>query len=121
MHRGCAQRKSVAWLAVLAMCLLLFAPSISRVIPGDTSPMGMDSSCHEPMHGASHSSNDHHRDAMDACGYCALASHGTVLRDTVVFSVPPMPAAPALVQQGGQSIVVTAVQRRLARGPPATV
>ncbi|QAU23985.1 DUF2946 domain-containing protein [Dyella sp. M7H15-1] len=123
MHRGRAQHKSVAWLAMLAMCLLVFAPCISRIISGNAMAlsMGMDGICSEHAHTTPHSPRDRHRDTMDACGYCVLISHGTMLCDTVVLCVPSMPLAFVfVVQPVGRRIAAAVVQRRLARGPPAS-
>lgn len=119
MSRAHAQRKAVAWLAVLAAGLLLFAPTVSRVLLPASMDMAMGAMCGE--HGAAdpHSGHDHHADLLDACAYCALVSHGSLPLHAVAFSVPAIPAAPAAALPGGRSIAAIAVERLPARGPPA--
>lgn len=119
MSRARAQRKAVAWLAVLAAGLLLFAPTVSRVLLPASMDMAMGAMCGE--HGAAepHSGHDHHADLLDACAYCALVSHGSLPLHAVAFSVPAIPAAPAAALPGGRSVAAIAVERLPARGPPA--
>ena len=116
MARARAQRKAVAWLAVLAAGLLLFAPGVSRMLL--PASMAMAAMCGEHPHGDQHPDNSHHTDPLNACAYCALVAHGTLPLDAVTFSVPAIPSAPAAVLPGGRSLTTLAVERLPARGPP---
>jgi len=119
MIHGRARRKNIAWLAMLAMCLLVVAPSLSRILSSPSMPTSMDEMCSTHEHDAAHDTKDHrHADAMDACGYCVLVSHGTALGGTVAFSVPPLPVAPAATQLHGRRITIVRVWHQPARGPP---
>ena len=122
MIRRRARRKTVAWLAMLAMCLLAIAPGISRILSTPSMAASMGEMCGDHEHHDAHDSKDHrHADALDACGYCVLVSHGTALGGTVVFSVPVLPAAPAAAQLTGRSTTIVRVWHQPARGPPLGV
>ncbi|AIF47606.1 hypothetical protein HY57_10170 [Dyella japonica A8] len=109
----------VAWLAMLAIGLLVVAPSLSRITSTPSMAAAMGEMCDDHAHNDSPRPNDHrHADALDACAYCVLVSHGTALGGTVVFSVPPAPAAPAATPLTGRSITTVHVWRQPARGPP---
>ncbi|WP_430390660.1 DUF2946 domain-containing protein [Dyella sp. 20L07] len=119
MYRARAQRNAVAWLAILATCLLLIAPSISRVTATASMASSMGAMCGAQEQAGTRPSKDHHHtDVLDACAYCALVSHGTALGSAVVFSVPILPHAPAKVQLTGRSLATISVWRQPARGPP---
>ncbi|WP_157971310.1 DUF2946 family protein [Dyella sp. C9] len=119
MHRTGTRRNVVAWLALWAACLLLFAPSISRLAMAANMDATMADMCGEHAQADEHSPAAHPgTDAMDACAYCALVSHGTVLGGTIVFTVPVLPGAPAIAPESGRRAAATAPRRRLARAPP---
>lgn len=119
MARAHAQRKAVAWLAVLAAGLLLFAPSVSRMLMPASMDMTMGAMCGEHGTADPHSGGNHHADLLDVCAYCTLVSHGGLPLHAVAFSVPAIPAAPAAALACGRSVVAIAVERLPARGPPA--
>nr|WP_233175457.1 DUF2946 domain-containing protein [Dyella sp. ASV24] len=120
MDRGRARRKLIAWLALLATCLLVVAPSVSRVAMAAPMAMSMEAMCGESQHAAPHSSRDHHHaDVFDACAYCALVSHGTISSGVLAFFVPVIPSADLAASTTlpiGRALLV---QRRPARGPPS--
>lgn len=120
MDRGRAQRKFVAWLALLATCLLVVAPSVSRVAMAAPMAMSMGDMCSADLHGATSPSRDHHHaDALDACAYCALMSHGNVSSGALAFSVPAIPSADASTPSALPIGLAFLVQRQPARGPPS--
>jgi hypothetical protein len=88
-------RLYVAWLAMLAMALIVVMPAISRVMPMTGAMPGMDASC--PYH--DHQASTRHPDApgtpadpTERCGYCVLLSHTPLLTANVIVHV--VPAAP---------------------------
>lgn len=116
MDRGRARRKFVAWLALLATCLLVVAPSISRVAMA--APMA--AMCGGDQHAAPDPARDHHHaDALDACAYCALVSHGTVSSGAWALSIPAIPPADATAPFALPIGTAHLVQRQRARGPPS--
>jgi Protein of unknown function (DUF2946) len=84
-----ARHHCVAWLGLMAMWLVVFAPTISQMIvaaradgPGCTLHAAVQSEEH-----AHHAHHMHHADSnmLDACGYCDLFAHH-VAAPTVVPS-----------------------------------
>lgn len=84
----------VAWLAMLAMTLIVVVPVISRMLPMTGAMPGMDGAC--PVHvalNARHAGLPHAPvDPMARCGYCFLLHHSPILGSSVVAHV--VPAAP---------------------------
>lgn len=120
MFRRRAPNKFVAWLAMLAICLLAAVPTVSRVIAATT--VAAEIGCVE------HVQSDHRHgkgedqrpaDGLDACSYCALAAHGSFLGSAIACVVPLVPAAPLAVAVDRRAVVVAAVRCPPARGPPA--
>lgn len=105
---------------MLAMGLLLVAPSISRLLL-PTAPMAMAMAA--PHHGHGHADGDqpdpHAGHGVDVCSYCTLMSHGAVDSGTVAFTVPAVPAAAMTVRPAGRQIANLVIWRKHARGPPA--
>lgn len=131
MLRRPARNRFVAWLAMLAICLLASAPTASRVIAAASAPAaapvlsgGVEHAHagHADSHGEQHADDQHpddgHADHMDACGYCTLAAHGSTLADAIVYTVPMLPAAPLAVAMDHRDVHVAAVRCPPARGPP---
>lgn len=87
-------QRLVAWLAIVAMWLLVAAPTISRTLPATDAWPELGAWC------TGHGLDEHHPSTpdapalhADACGYCALLGHsplltGAVLATPVAF-VPP--------------------------------
>lgn len=118
MFRRRARSKLVAWFAVLAIGLLATAPTVSRLVAAAAGTA--DIGCVEHAHaGQGERKDGGHADALDACGYCTLAAHGAALCSTVTYTVPAVPAASLAVPMDRRDVVVAAVRRQNARGPPA--
>jgi len=133
------QRRFVVWLASVALGLLLFAPSVSRVLyawsGGDVAMPAMAGN-HAGHVG--HSRHDHsgmpghagmagHPDMPDhpgmpmpgdVCGYCTLMCHSPVLASALAFIVLPLPRAPYAAAFGEVQAPVPALLEHRSRGPP---
>ncbi len=118
MFRRRAHRKLVAWFAMLAIGLLATAPTVSRLVAAASGAAGIGCVEHARM-GQGERTDGGHADALDACGYCTLAAHGAALCDAIAYTVPAVPAAPLAVPVDRREVVVAAVRRLGARGPPA--
>lgn len=95
MVRLKTSRVYVAWLAMLAMALIVVMPAISRVMPMTVAMPGMDAPCPQHDHQASAQHPDSPgtpADPMERCGYCVLLSHTPLLTASVIVHV--VPAAP---------------------------
>ena len=107
-----ARNRRIAWLGLMAMWLVVFAPIISQVIVAARAdrPSGiLYSAVHSEGHAhhAHHTQHIHHDHAgsnmLDACGYCDLFAHHvaalTVLPSpllaTVVLATAQIAAPPA--------------------------
>ncbi|MHA6232977.1 DUF2946 family protein [Pseudomonas fluorescens group sp. PF-69] len=81
MPRTRTQRRFATWLAMLALGLLLFAPTVSRTVQAlEHSPDG--AWCSEyTMGNAHHPSESGHAGShvLDACAYCSLLSDNPAL------------------------------------------
>ncbi|NWB95524.1 DUF2946 domain-containing protein [Pseudomonas gingeri] len=96
MPRTRTQRRFGTWLAMLALGLLLFVPTISRTVqaleqqPGGAwCPMhAMDSS--QPHSGESGHAGTH--DMLDACAYCSLFHDSPALPWAIAVLPPLVPA-----------------------------
>ncbi|WP_157214241.1 DUF2946 family protein, partial [Pseudomonas agarici] len=100
MPRTRTQQRFATWLAMLALGLLLFVPTISRTVqalehqPPDgawcsqhvMNAAGHQHSVGEPGHGGVH-------EALDACGYCSLFHDSPALLWAVTILAPQVPAA----------------------------
>lgn len=115
--RGSARQHPFAWLAMLAMGLLLIAPDVSRLLPA--APMPMEIAAPHPGHADGGQPDKHAGHGVDACGYCTLMAHGAVGSGTVAFTVPAIPAAAMAVRPAGRHIANLIIWRKHARGPPA--
>ncbi|WP_199100508.1 DUF2946 family protein [Dyella sp. ASV21] len=118
MGRGRVQRSAVAWLALWALCLLLVAPSVSRLHMAAGMPSGMGAMCGDHGH-APPSTDPHHADALDACGYCVLIGHSPLLGGSIVFTVAALPGAPIKAFDDHQDASLAVARKQPARGPPA--
>jgi hypothetical protein len=93
-----AKRQPLAWLAWLAMALLIVAPLVSHVLPASASMahaahamMGADCP-HGTMDGGHASRRDGTQDPTDCCGYCVLFGQQSLLATCVILHL--LPAAP---------------------------
>lgn len=130
MIRKRTQRRFVVWLASVALGLLLFAPSISRVLyawsanDADIAALAGEPAGHL-AHG--HAGMPDHpgmpeRPGVpsngDVCGYCTLMCHNPVLASALAFIVLPLPRAPySTVPEQGSTSIHGLLDRR-SRGPP---
>jgi hypothetical protein len=112
-------RRYVAWLALLAMALIVVMPAISRVMPMPGMP-GMDVACTHHMAGMHHpGAPDTPADPTVKCCYCVLLHHLPVLPTVALASVPPawmVQTAPELLQADGA--YVSPILSARPRGPP---
>ncbi|RDS79120.1 DUF2946 domain-containing protein [Dyella monticola] len=83
MFKRAAQQRLVAWLALVAMALIVLMPVVSRTMPMDGAMAGMSSGSTDQCHlhaGHQHPGVPAHPDDPTArCGYCVLLSHTPVL------------------------------------------
>jgi hypothetical protein len=128
-----SSRRYVAWLALLAMALIVVMPAISRVMPMDSMAgmpgmSGMTSTDVACPHHDLQAATKHPEapsapaDPMARCGYCVLLSHTPILASSVVVHV--VPAAPnvanpveALPRDRSEAPLLSADPR----GPPAAL
>ena len=126
MIRKHAQRGFVMWLALVALGLVLFVPSISRVLYAwSAQGTAMVSMANE------HASRTHHEHPGmpghpgpgmptngDVCSYCTLMCHSPVLASGLAFTILPLPKTPYLTTLGKVRAPVAALLERHSRGPP---
>lgn len=98
---------TVAWLGMIAMLLVVFAPLVSQLLASaraDT-PVGIIcSAAAGEQPGTKHSASP---DALSACGYCNLLAHhvpapaiaSSPLPSHVVLAAAPVSAQPAYIPQ----------------------
>lgn len=109
-------RRSIAWLATLALWLIVTAPVVSQIVATDTVLS---------MVGACSSDHDHatpplrHPMSMESCGYCGLLGHSPALLGAAIACPPTSPPSARLVVAApniAQAIpLITAASPR---GPP---
>jgi len=111
----------VAWLAMLAMALIVVVPLVTRLIPGAQTMGADDASC--PYHSAADSAHSRspHMPAhpMEWCGYCCLLHHNPLLgSETVVHWVAVV--LPAVIPAPHAALDAPHLLRLSAdpRGPP---
>lgn len=121
MPQGKHPLRSVAWLALLAIALIVVMPVLSRSLPM-AAMQGMDADC--PVHhtdGGKHPSSPHApADPTERCGYCALLHHSPALAAHTAIYLPAAapPEGIAAIRKIGDK---PATPRLSAdpRGPPA--
>jgi hypothetical protein len=125
MFKRHLHRRIAAWLALLAVGLMVAAPGISQVLRSRTGfaelgawcegraglvtrvvPIALESSdmpgmtgssVHSAMSGMDHATGSDMGDmSMDACGYCSLFCHAPTVPATVAFMPMLVPAATAI-------------------------
>jgi hypothetical protein len=124
------QRRFVVWLASVALGLLLFAPSISRVLyawsanDADIAALAGEPAGHL-AHG--HAGMPDHpgmpeRPGVpsngDVCGYCTLMCHNPVLASALAFVILPPPRTPYSTAFAETRAPVPVLLDRRSRGPP---
>ncbi|NWA00157.1 DUF2946 domain-containing protein [Pseudomonas gingeri] len=104
MRRTRTQQRFATWLAMLALGLLLFVPTISRTVQALEHQPPSGAWCPEHvMAGAQHqhpagdSGHGGVHEALDACGYCSLFHDSPALLWAVAVLPPRVPAAPNAV------------------------
>lgn len=136
MIRRRVQRRFV-WLASAALGLLLFAPSISRVLyawSADDAAVAAMTSGHTEHAGHGHADMADHAGVVatpdmpghpgmpmngDVCGYCTLMCHNPVLASALAFVILPPPRTPYSTAFAETRAPVPALLDRRSRGPPA--
>jgi hypothetical protein len=112
----------MAWLAMLAMTLIVVMPVVSRTMSIAGAMPGMDEPC--PIHAAlavKQPGSPHMPvDPMERCGYCYLLHHSPLLGSSILVSLVPAPpeagvAAIALPEDRFRTPRLSANPR----GPPA--
>jgi len=113
-------RHYVAWLAMLAMALIVVMPAISRVMPMGGAMPGMDAACAQHMAGSKHpGAPDSPSDPTAKCGYCVLLHHLPVLPTGAqprLLPALPSQSAPALARVDDAYVLPILSARP--RGPP---
>lgn len=128
MFKRHLHRRIAAWLALLAVGLMVVAPGISQVLrsrtgfaelgawcegraglvarappmaqPSSDMPGMAPSSMHGAMSGTDHAAGSDMGDmSMDACGYCSLFCHAPTVPSTVAFMPMLVPAATVVPAQ----------------------
>ncbi|WP_248768225.1 DUF2946 domain-containing protein [Pseudomonas sp. MWU12-2345] len=101
MPRTRTQQRFATWMAMLALGLLLFVPTISRTVQAleHQPPSGIECPAHAMD--MSHPSGGHEHngthETLDACGYCSLFHDSPALLWAVAVLPPLVPATPTLV------------------------
>lgn len=119
LHRR-AQRSVATWLALFALGLALFAPTISRTVafaPSVGMATGMDCAMHGAMPHRGQSPNA--PATLDACGYCLLMCHSPVLTTGLTLTVPALSAAPLAIRAPRHDAPLPVRLEQRSRGPPA--
>lgn len=120
MRRARRPHQAIAWLATLALCLLVLAPNVSRFVMATAMAADMGAMCEGHAHGGMPPAADpHHGDGLDACGYCTYATHNPALDARVVVVVAALPLAPPAARNTPYRAPRAIVHRPPARGPPA--
>jgi len=117
-----AQRSAVTWLALFALGLILFVPTISRTVAFASiagTAMGMDCAMHGAMHHGGQPPDA--PQALDACGYCTLMCHSPVLTTGLTLTVPSLPAAPLAIRDRRRDAPLPVLLEQRSRGPPVVV
>ena len=113
-------RQLVAWLALLAIALIVVMPAVSRVMPMSASMPGMGASCPEHQAGTKHpDSPSSPSDPTDKCGYCVLLNHAPLLASGKVLHllpVAPNPAVPIVAR--ADDAYASPILSANPRGPP---
>ncbi|HEY4143459.1 DUF2946 domain-containing protein [Pinirhizobacter sp.] len=123
MFKRHLHRRIAAWLALLAVGLMVVAPGISQVLRSQSGFAELNAWCegraglvthvapeftgvaavagvragpaHHAMAGMDHDMPDGMGDmSMDACGYCSLFCHAPAVPTTVAFLAMPVPTTP---------------------------
>lgn len=124
-HRPHHQRYA-AWLAWLAIALIVVAPAISRVMPMPVSMhamMAMGGDCPHAMAMVEHGGHpDQPPDATDRCGYCVLLDQQSLLQSAgVPMQLPWLPTAPIAPLVRPPAMASTPLLSAAPRGPPSLV
>ncbi|GAB3784375.1 DUF2946 family protein [Dyella agri] len=112
----------MAWLAWLAMALLLVAPLVSRVLPASTpvTHAMMGGVCPHGMAYAGHASRQPgEKSPTDCCGYCVLLGQQSLLAAHAILYL--LPAAPREAVAAAYQVPSLEPPARLwarPRGPP---
>lgn len=111
--------RMTAWLGLIAMWLLVLAPSVSRLLESARADEPVAILCSAVQPGPAHHAP---RDRFDACGYCTLLAH-----HVAAPTLPPRVLAATLVLVAATVRVLSTRFKPLVvvpsgrtRGPPAT-
>lgn len=88
-------RRFVAWLASVALGLLMLTPTVSRTLVSMSLVPAMDMAADCSMHHAGGHAGAPHRPvppSVDDCGYCTLLYHSPALTWVVAVLTPVVPA-----------------------------
>ena len=140
MFKRHLHRRIAAWLALLAVGLVVASPGISQVLRSRSgfaelgawcegraglvtraAPVAVDLSGMPAMTGMDHNGGSDMGDmSMDACGYCSLFCHAPTVPATVAFMPMLVPAATVLPAEVPASPLPMAPRTPVAvpRGPP---
>lgn len=117
-----AKRQPIAWLAWLAIALLVVAPLVSRVLPASaaTAHAMMGADCpHGTMDAGDASKYGGAQDPTDCCGYCVLLGQQSLLAACVILHLlPARPHEAVAVVYQLRSLEPPARLWASPRGPP---
>jgi len=124
VSRRRALRKPIAWLAWLAMALLIVAPLVSRILPTAPAAMAQAMGMGHPHAGANTGHPPRHdgtRDPTDCCGYCVLFGRQSLLAaHTILYLLPAAPLVAVATVYRIPSLEPPARLWARPRGPPAS-
>lgn len=126
IFRKASHSRLVAWLALVAMCLVVVMPVLSRSMPMPMPMHSMDAMGADAELSA-HGFSEHHpptspapSSTLDKCGYCSLFCHspmvaGDALPPLPTLALPAQTLLAAMVPAGPPPQLLSAAPR----GPPS--
>ncbi len=126
IFRKASDSRLVAWLALVAMWLVVVMPVLSRSMPMPMQSMGAMAAGGEL---SAHGFSEHHpptspapSSTLDKCGYCSLFCHSPMVAGNALLTPPPLalPAQTLLaatVPAGPPPQLLSAAPR----GPPSLI
>jgi hypothetical protein len=121
LPRSAIHRRLTAWLALVALGLLLVAPTLSRTQAALAAVPDLGAWCTghglDRTHGTP--STPEHPADEDACGYCVLLGHSPALTGSFVAFVHALEPAYPLVREARLAAPYLRALPLHSRGPPA--
>lgn len=120
MPRKRSYQRFIAWLAVVAMGMVVVLPTVSRALasPATLSAVATGEGCAAHQREAAPRRDPLPSHGTDACGYCTLASHSPVVMGHAIAPLRSLPATPFAAQYGDLQIPSPISPEAHSRGPP---